>query len=854
MSTPELQIGAEEEFHVVDLETRRSTPRSDAVLGELDGEEFAPELQRSLVETNTPVCPTLDDLRAHLHRLRAQLAGAAEAHGLGVVAAGTVPLADLDAGDISAGKRFAHMQHEYQVLVNEQHICGAQIHVDVPDRDEAVQVVRRIAPHLPTFLAISASSPYWRSSDTGYASYRDLIWARWPTAGPPPATVETGAEYDAMIKDLIASGTISDPGMVYFDVRPSAHVPTVELRICDACPEVDFVVLIAGLFRALVRRARLECADGAPLPTVRHELLRAATWRAARSGLEGDLVDLDGPGLVSPAYVVGQLVDSLRPHLEALGDYDQVLELSQVALGRGSAAARQRRRFGLRGELTDVVDGLLAATQGSNLPFDKAPAIVTAPKLLGDYEVKGFDEAVSDEGTVLPEYGWMFRTLSRMGVRGMKSAEKALHTEQRARGVTFRVGDEPERLFPLDLIPRIITADDWAGLTAGLGQRVRALEAFLRDVYTERRIVADGVIPASVVDDAPGRNHLGRIVPQDALRIAVAGIDLVRDRSDHWMVLEDNLRVPSGMAYSIMSRRLIRSAMPDLEPPTGVVALEDVPRRLRSALLSAVDHDRAGYDEVALLSAGPVDSAFFEHQLLAGRMGVPVVTPRDLQVTDDGVFLVRDGGRTRLSALYRRIDELELMESAGADLRPIGRALGNAVRRGNVALLNGFGNGVADDKLTYAYVPEMIAYYLDEKPILDNVPTYPCVDPESRAEVLDRLDELVLKPVNGYGGQGIVIGPHSTAEERDEVAAAIRAEPGMWVAQDMVSLSTHPTFSGGRLEPRAVDLRVFVLQSRRGASTDVDVLPAALSRVAPRDSLIVNSSRGGGAKDTWVLK
>lgn len=853
MSSRELQIGAEEEFHVVDLETRRSTPEVDALLSQLDGEEFAPELQRSLVETNTPVCDTLDELRGHLQRLRGRLAEAAEPHGLGVVAAGTVPLVDVDGGGISAGARFAHMQHEYQVLVNEQHICGAQIHVDVPDRDEAVQVVRRVAPHLPTLLAISASSPFWNGRDTGYASYRDLIWSRWPTAGPPPATVETGAEYDAMIKDLIASGTISDPGMVYFDVRPSAHVPTVELRICDACPEVDFVVLIAGLFRALVHRARQHSAERVPLPAVRHELLRAATWRAARSGLEGDLVDIDGPGLISPELVVGQLVDSLRPHLEALGDFEQVLELSQMALGRGSAAARQRRRFGLRGELTDVVDGLLEATRGTNLPFDKPPAIVTAPELLGDYRVTGFDEAVSEEGNVLPQYGWMFRTLSRMGLRGMEAAEKALHTEQRARGVTFRVDDEPERLFPLDLLPRIITADDWAGLTAGLTQRVRALEAFLRDVYGERQIIADGVVPASVVDDAPGRTHLGKLVPADAVRIAVAGIDLVRDRPDHWMVLEDNLRVPSGMAYSIMNRRLIRSAMPDLEPPTGVVPLEDVPRRLRSALLSAVDPDRAGYDEVALLSAGPVDSAFFEHKLLAERMGVPVVTPRDLQVTDDGVFLVGEGGRTRLSALYRRIDELDLMDSAGADLRPIGRALGNAVRRGNVALLNGFGNGVADDKLTYAYVPAMIAYFLGEKPILDNVPTYPCVDPERRAEVLDRLDELVLKPVDGYGGAGIVIGPHSSQQERDQVAAAIRAEPALWVAQDMVALSTHPTFTAGHLQPRAVDLRAFVLQSRRGSATDVDLLPAMLSRVAPADSLIVNSSRGGGAKDTWVL-
>jgi carboxylate-amine ligase len=854
MNDGELLIGVEEEFHVVDLETRRAVPEVDALLGDLNGDEFARELQRSLVETNTPVCHTLDDVRGHLQRLRAELARAADPRGLGVVAAGTVPLVDLDGGDISAGARFEKMQHEYQVLVNEQHICGAQVHVDVPDRDEAVQVVRRVAPYLPTMLAISASSPYWRGKDTGYASYRDLIWARWPTAGPP-GLVESGADWDLMIQQLIASGTISDPGMVYFDIRPSAHVPTVELRICDACPEVDFVVLIAGLFRALVRRARLDYADGRPLPPYRHELLRAATWRAARSGLEGDLVDLTGPGLVSPALLLGQLVDNLRPDLEALGDFEQVLELSQMALSRGSAAARQRRRFGLRGELTDVVDGLLAATQGTNMPFStQAATSVVAPELLADYRAATFDEAVSEGGNVLPQYGWMFRALSRMGPRGMAAAEQALHTEQRARGVTFRVDDEPERLFPLDLMPRIITAEDWENLTAGLSQRVRALEAFLRDVYGERRIIDDGVVPAAVVDDAPGRSHLGKLVPADAVRVAVAGIDLVRDRPDHWMVLEDNLRVPSGMAYSIMSRRLIRSAMPDLEPPTGVVALEDVPRRLRAALLSGVDRDRVGYDEVALLSAGPVDSAFFEHQLLADRMGVPVVTPRDLQVTDDGVFLVKEGARTRLSALYRRIDEQELMESSGADLRPIGRALGNAVRRGNVALLNAFGNGVADDKLTYAYVPDMISYYLDEKPVLSNVPTYPCVDPERRAEVLDRLDELVLKPVNGYGGKGIVIGPHASSHELDQVGAAIRADPGMWVAQDMVSLSTHPTFSGGRLQPRAVDLRVFVLQSRRGSATDVDVLPAALSRVAPEGSLIVNSSRGGGAKDTWVLK
>jgi carboxylate-amine ligase len=686
-----------------------------------------------------------------------------------------------------------------------------------------------------------------------------MVWSRWPTAGPP-ASVSTAAEYDAMVADLIASGTISDPGMVYFDIRPSAHLPTVELRVCDACPDVDDVVLIAGLFRALVGKAREDLAAGVPLLESRHELLRAATWRAARSGLEGDLVDLCGPSLVSPPLLVGQLVDQLRPQLEELGDWEQVLELSQATLARGSGAAVQRRAYGRRGELNDVVDVLLAHTQGRTLATEPPATVPQTPALLVGYhpdgsEQRAFDESVSAGGTVLPHYGWMFRALDRLGPRGLTAAESALRTEQRARGVTFRVGDgEPDRLFPLDLIPRIVTAEDWAGLTAGLAQRIRALEQFVRDVYGKQEIVSDGVIPAQVVRDAPGRSRLGKLFPADALRIAVAGIDLVRDRADHWLVLEDNLRVPSGIGYSITSRRLVRSVMPDLEPPAGVVGLDPVPGQLRTALLSATEPDDPALGEVALLSAGQEDSAFFEHRLLADRMDIPLVTPRELQVTEDGVFLVGSGARRRLSALYRRLDERALLSAKGADLRPIGRALCNAVARGNVALLNAMGNGVADDKLIYAYVPQMISYYLGEDVLLDNVPTYPCVDSDRRAEVLDRLHELVLKPVDGYGGQGIVIGPHADRAKLAEAAAAVRSNPAGWVAQDLVMLSTHPTFSNGRLEPRAVDLRTFVLQSRLGDRTKVEVLPAALSRVAPLGSMIVNSSRGGGAKDTWVLR
>jgi carboxylate-amine ligase len=285
------------------------------------------------------------------------------------------------------------------------------------------------------------------------------------------------------------------------------------------------------------------------------------------------------------------------------------------------------------------------------------------------------------------------------------------------------------------------------------------------------------------------------------------------------------------------------------------VALEDVPRALRAALLSAVPDARAaGADEAALLSIGPLDPAWFEHRLLADRMDVPLVTPRDLQVTPEGVFMVGEGGRRRLSALYRRLDESDLLAATGAEGRPIGRALCQAAARGRVLLLNAPGNGIADDKLVYSYVPKMIEYYLDERPLLPNVATYPCRDPDSRAEVLDRLAELVVKPVDGYGGHGIVIGPDATRAELAEAAAAIRARPQAWVAQEMVHLSTHPTFADGHLQPRAVDLRAFAFQSRIGDRTGVEVVPAALSRVAPADSVVVNSSRGGGAKDTWVLK
>jgi carboxylate-amine ligase len=358
------RIGVEEEFHLVDLESRAAVPAVEAMLAQVGGESFAPELQRSLIEANTVPCESLAELRAELCRLRRRLAEAADPLGLGVVAAGTVPLGDPPGTNISAGARYERMQQEYQLLVGEQHICGAQVHVEVPDRDVAIAVGQHVAPQLPTLLALSASSPYWQGVDSGYASYRCLVWQRWPTAGPP-GPMRSAADYDALVADLLASGTISDPGMIYFDIRPSAHLPTIELRICDACPRVDNVVLIAGLFRALVQRARTWIAQNKPLPHLRHELLRAATWRAARSGLEGHLIDLTHPGgptLVPPSLLITQLIHNLRPELEASHDWTHIRKLAHHTLTTGSSAARQRHIFHQRSTLTDVVDDLLTQT------------------------------------------------------------------------------------------------------------------------------------------------------------------------------------------------------------------------------------------------------------------------------------------------------------------------------------------------------------------------------------------------------------------------------------------------------------------------------------------------------------
>jgi glutamate---cysteine ligase / carboxylate-amine ligase len=829
-------VGIEEEFHTLDLETRRLMPRADSLLQQLPPDRFGSELQRSVVETNSRPYVRLIDLVEDLAALRRSVVAAAEPLGLGIVAAGTVPIVDLEALKVTPDPRYEGMLEEYQILAREQLICGAQVHVDVSDRDLAVAVSQRMSPWLPTLLALSASSPYWLGMDSGYASYRTLLWQRWPTTGPLPV-LGSAQEYDQMVQDLIATRVITDPGMIYFDVRPSAHLSTVELRVTDACPRVEDVALLAGLFRALVIQECEAVESGRPAPRPRPEMARAATWRAARSGLAGELLD---PADCTPRpapEVVQALLDRLRPTLEETGDWDLVAELTEAELARGDAAARQRAAFA-RGGPEEVVDLLLAETRANTEWQPGAgPARTEVTAMLAGYDASG-DEAIVFDHSARGPYGLVLSALDRIGADGLRERELERDRVQRALGMYFQLEGEQDRLFPVDLVPRVIAAEDWTPLQAGLVQRVKALEAFLHDAYGPQTAVADGALPAWAISDSPGLREAGHRVPEGIVRCAVAGIDLVRDAAGRWAVLEDNLRVPSGIGYALANRWLVARVLPELVRASHFPATGQAISALRAALTTASEN-------VALVTVGPDDSAFYEHRLLAEQLKIPLIRPTDLRFTPTGV--VTAAGEP-VEVLYRRMDEDELFAAEGADGRSLGPALMDAVASGALVLANAPGNGLGDDKSLYAFVPRLIDYYLGEEPLLANVPTYLCRDPAQRAEVLDRLDELVTKPVDGYGGNGVVIGPDASAAELTEVRKLILAEPARWIAQETISLSTHPNFQEGRLEARAVDLRAFVCLGREPV-----VVPLALTRVAPAGSRIVNSSRGGGSKDTWLL-
>ncbi|QCQ94076.1 YbdK family carboxylate-amine ligase [Rhodococcus sp. SGAir0479] len=845
-------MGVEEEFHLIDARTRRLVTRAPELLERLPRDVYVEELQRCVVEVNSGVFPDLGGLRADLTHRRQVLVDTAAELGIGVVAAGAVPLAVPAEMAVTETPRYRRMLADYQLLAREQLICGTQVHVDVADRDEAVRIANRVAPYLPIFLALSASSPFWADgTDTGYASMRTLVWSRWPTTGPT-APVQSAAEYDALIADLVASGVINDPGMVYFDLRPSDRYPTLELRVCDSCPSVDTIALVAGLFRALVDREAAALHRGEPPLQVSPTLLRAAMWRAARSGLEGDLVDMDAGAPRPAAQVVDGLIRSLRPHLERSGDWDMVSKLADAALQVGGSAERQRRILRRRGRLTDVVDLLVAETSGRVHPADHVDD--TAAGLLRGYGpspvggvADGYDEAVDAGARVRPPDRPVIEAAARIGVDGLERIRSS---------VQHRPGDRGKAGRPrtaMDPVPRRIDRERWAALVPGLEQRALALNAFLVDVYGERAAIRDGIVPEELLDRAPGFRTVGAAAAGHLVRAHICGVDLVATDPDRFLVLEDNLRIPSGSGYAMAYREMTEQLFPELPVPPEVIGVDAVPEMLRDTLRAAAPPAASGSDVTAVLvSCGPEDAAWFEHRLLAERARLPLVRTGDLSVADDVLYLHDGGQRKRVDVLYVRMEEDMLLSSPGHDGTRLRAGVLGALRAGTLTVVNALGNGVADDKAVYGYVPALIEYYLGETPLLEQVPTLVCAERAQRDEVLDRLDELVVKPIDGFDGSGITVGPETSQRDLEQRRLELLAGPQRFVAQEVVDLSTHPTFDGTGLYPRHVDLRAFVHLRADGERVRAHVVPAALTRVAPAGSSITNSSRGGGGKDTWI--
>ncbi|MBO9577426.1 MAG: circularly permuted type 2 ATP-grasp protein [Microbacteriaceae bacterium] len=461
-----------------------------------------------------------------------------------------------------------------------------------------------------------------------------------------------------------------------------------------------------------------------------------------------------------------------------------------------------------------------------------------------------WDEMFAAGGGVREPYAEIHRTLSGMSKDEIQGRTDALAKSYLAQGVTFDFAGE-ERPFPIDAVPRVIEHTEWQDVSAGVAQRVRALEAFLADVYGPQRAVRDGVVPASLITSS---SHFHRaamsIVPANGVRIQVSGIDLIRDEQGTWRVLEDNVRVPSGVSYVISNRRVMAQTLPELFVSMRVRPVGDYPARLLQALRASAPN---GVDDptVVVLTPGVFNSAYFEHTLLARLMGVELVEGRDLFCSGGRVWMRTTAGPKRVDVIYRRVDD-EFLDplSFRADSMLGSPGLMLAARLGNVTIANAVGNGVADDKLVYTYVPDLIRYYLAEDPILPNVQTWRLEEPGALEEVLDRLDELVVKPVDGSGGKGIVIGPDASREELDALRAKLVDDPRGWIAQPMVQLSTIPTLVEDGMRPRHADLRPFAVNDGH----DVWVLPGGLTRVAlPEGQLVVNSSQGGGSKDTWIV-
>ncbi len=464
-----------------------------------------------------------------------------------------------------------------------------------------------------------------------------------------------------------------------------------------------------------------------------------------------------------------------------------------------------------------------------------------------------YDEMFESEGVPRPQYRALYEMLLSLPVEEMRRRKQAADISFLHQGITFTVyGREEgtERIFPNDLLPRIITSSEWETIERGLTQRITALNLFLRDIYHEGRSLKAGVVPSELVYSCRHfRRQMREFTVPKNIYISVVGSDLVRLPDGSFAVLEDNLRVPSGVSYMLTSRTVMKRVFPELFRMAGVRSIDHYSETLLATLRALAPEGRPE-PNIVLLTPGVFNSAYFEHAFLARQMGIELVEGRDLAVHDNIVYMRTTAGLRRVDVIYRRVDDDFIDPLAFRPDSALGAAgLFNAYRSGNVSLGNALGTGVADDKALYAYVPAIIRFFLGEEPILSNVQTFVCSDPAQRQHVLGRLDQYVVKAVGESGGYGMLIGPYSTAEEREDFRARILADPRNYIAQPTLALSRAPCFLDGRAEPRHVDLRPYILYGDK-----IRIVPGGLTRVAlKKGSLVVNSSQGGGSKDTWVL-
>ena len=465
-----------------------------------------------------------------------------------------------------------------------------------------------------------------------------------------------------------------------------------------------------------------------------------------------------------------------------------------------------------------------------------------------------WDEMYGEDSQIRDHYRKVIEYITRESADDLNKKEELAKRLFMSQGITFTVynsGEGIEKIFPFDIIPRIITASEWTFVEKGIKQRLTALNLFLKDIYNNQFIVKDGIVPIDIIYSCPHflREMHQLQVPYD-IYIHISGIDLIRDHDGTFYVLEDNLRTPSGVSYMLENREITKRLFPDLLPQCGVRSVTEYPTILYKNLL-ALSPRQITNPTIVLLSPGIYNSAYFEHTTLARLMGVELVEGRDLVVHNHKVFMKTTTGLQQVDVIYRRVDDdyLDPLVFNPGSMLGVAGIMG-AYRKGNVAIVNAIGNGVADDKAVYTYVPDMIKYYLNEEPILKNVPTMQLGNRDEREHVFKNINKMVIKKTNGSGGYGMLMGHAATEQEIEDYKIEVLKDPRNFIAQPTISLSAAPCYMQGALQPRRIDLRPYALYGPDG----IEIVPGGLTRVALKEgSLVVNSSQGGGSKDTWVL-